>query len=94
MCPRTRLLPYPVGFEHDLSLITRPNLPRLMNPPDTQLSPDGAITKNLYEETNYSLSPRMFLLGAFQNSQDRPYRSRLWKPLPTERSLPIVAYCF
>lgn len=26
-CPRTGLMPYPVGFRHDLSIITGDNLP-------------------------------------------------------------------
>ncbi|KXG51690.1 uncharacterized protein PGRI_090830 [Penicillium griseofulvum] len=34
-CTRHRLIPYPYGFQHDLSLITGPNLPQLTNPPHT-----------------------------------------------------------
>ncbi|KAJ5193414.1 hypothetical protein N7449_009556 [Penicillium cf. viridicatum] len=32
---RHRLIPYPHGFQHDLSLVTGPNLPQLTNPPYT-----------------------------------------------------------
>ncbi|KAJ5227469.1 uncharacterized protein N7469_007475 [Penicillium citrinum] len=31
-CSRHHLIPYPHGFQHDLSLITGPNLPQLTNP--------------------------------------------------------------
>ncbi|KAJ5942540.1 hypothetical protein N7516_002708 [Penicillium verrucosum] len=32
---RHRFIPYPYGFQHDLSLVTGPNLPQLTNPPNT-----------------------------------------------------------
>ncbi|CAG8908594.1 unnamed protein product [Penicillium egyptiacum] len=32
---RHRLIPYPYGFQHDLSLVTGPKLPQLTNPPNT-----------------------------------------------------------
>ncbi|KAI2725560.1 hypothetical protein CBS147354_4731 [Penicillium roqueforti] len=34
-CTRHRMIPYPYGFQHDLSLVTGPNLPQLTNPPNT-----------------------------------------------------------
>ncbi|KAI3141939.1 hypothetical protein CBS147326_2026 [Penicillium roqueforti] len=34
-CTHHRMIPYPYGFQHDLSLVTGPNLPQLTNPPNT-----------------------------------------------------------
>ncbi|PTU25680.1 hypothetical protein P175DRAFT_0469193 [Aspergillus ochraceoroseus IBT 24754] len=34
-CSRHHLIPYPYGFQHDLSLVTGPNLPQLTSPPGT-----------------------------------------------------------
>jgi hypothetical protein len=34
-CSRHHLIPYPYGFQHDLSLVTGPELPQLTNPPGT-----------------------------------------------------------
>jgi len=34
-CSCHQFIPYPCGFQHDLSLITGPNLPQLTNPPDS-----------------------------------------------------------